>query len=147
MIHYIIDGNNLIGKVKKIKHLQHQNSRETLALRLDGYFQNKNCRVTLHFDGFPNTAIRTGKIRIMYSEKSTADEMIKFEIEAARNRSVITVITSDHNLIEFSRVCRCRVMLSEKFAAEVFGRPQKNEEEEIIGKMSSSEFRRLFGEE
>ena len=59
MLHYIIDGNNLIGKIKHFSNIQKkdkQAAREKLALFLDRYFISKKAKVTLHFDGFENLA-------------------------------------------------------------------------------------------
>lgn len=147
MIHYIIDGNNLIGKVGRLKAMQPQAARETLASRVDGYFMGRRCRVTLHFDGYANLAIPTSKVKIVYSESQKADQKIKLEIEASKNPRLIRLVSSDHNLIEFARVCRCSYQTSESMAEELYSRASEDEEQRIIRSMSSEEFRRLFGED
>lgn len=52
MRHYIIDGNNLIGKIASLQKLQKKNkqsSREKLAFILESYFLGKpNNKVSLH---------------------------------------------------------------------------------------------------
>jgi predicted RNA-binding protein with PIN domain len=56
MKQYIIDGNNLIGKIPSLNILQKkdkQGSREKLAFMVDNYFSQKNAKVFLHFDGHP----------------------------------------------------------------------------------------------
>ena len=58
---YIIDGNNLIGKVKQLNSLQkkdRQTAREKIAFMLDRYFRKKKVKVSLHFDGFQNTPVK-----------------------------------------------------------------------------------------
>lgn len=147
MKHYIIDGNNLIGKIKGLRALQNksgQASREKLAYMLDKYFYGKKVKVTLNFDGFMDLAINTSKLKIQYSEKRTADDLIKFQIELEKNPRVITLISSDHNLAQFARVCRCEVISSEDFAREL-AEKNSDEEEEKKKSIGNEEIKRLFG--
>jgi len=86
--HYIIDGNNLIGKIKSLNQIQKKNkqhSREMLGFILSRYFSIKRALVSLHYDGFENDAIKVLAIKIIYSASSTADEKIKREIERSKN--------------------------------------------------------------
>ncbi len=149
MRHFIIDGNNLIGKIKALHHLQKkakQDSREKLALIISGYFQKKKVSVSLHFDGFTKEKINTGRIKIYYSGKYTADEKIKLEIETIKNPKNITLVTSDSNLAEFGRVCSCSVIKSEEFVRQLNSTNSDDEEENIISKLNSNEeFKKLFG--
>ena len=53
MLSYIIDGNNLIGKISSLMSLQKkdkQASREKLVFLLDRYFSQKKANVTLNLD-------------------------------------------------------------------------------------------------
>ena len=148
MIKYIIDGNNLIGKIKSIQNLQKtekQTAREKLAFLIEDYFRNKNFKVSLHFDGYPNLPINISFTKIIYSRVKTADEKIKDEISASKNPKNLVVITSDNNLKEFARVCSCTIISSEEFSAELTRRSEKNDEEERIKSMNDvEEFKRLF---
>ena len=145
---YIIDGNNLIGKIKSLQKLQKsdkQSAREKLALILESYFHGKKAKVTLHFDGFQNIPIKMTAAKIVYSENKTADDGIKSEISASKNPKLITLITSDSNLREFARVCSTSVISSEDFAAELSRRNDKDEEEQRIRDMNSvEEFKKIF---
>ena len=149
MEHYIIDGNNLIGKVESLYKLQKKNkqlSREKTAFLIDNYFIQKNRKGTLHFDGFENVPIKVNKLRIIYSGKATADEKIKEEIEKSTNRSSLIIISSDHNIIEFAKVCRCRSILSEIFGKSLMQRDLIGEEQKKIDEINNTdEFRKLFG--
>ena len=81
--HYIIEGNNLIGKIPKLWEVQKkdkQSTRERLAFLLERYFHGRKIKVTLHFDGHPNQAIKTGNIKIEYSRNAIAYLNIKQEI-------------------------------------------------------------------
>ena len=73
---YIIDGNNLIGKIPELKGLNKQILREKLAFILERYFFNKKTNVSLHFDGFANAQIQARGLKITYSENRIADDKI-----------------------------------------------------------------------
>ena len=90
MLHYIIDGNNVIGKVPELFKLQKtdkQRSREQLVYFLQKYFRNKKINLTLHFDGYPNSPLSLSKGKIVYSENRTADSLIKENVERVKNRN------------------------------------------------------------
>lgn len=148
MLKYIIDGNNLIGKIKSLQKLQSsdkQSAREKLAYLIDNYFNKKKFKVSLHFDGYPNLPINITNAKVIYSLKKTADEKIKDEISSQKNPKNIIVITSDSNLKEFARVCSSKVISSEDFASSITGRGEQNEEEDRINSINDvEEFKRIF---
>ncbi len=146
--HYIIDGNNLIGKIRNLWQLQQkdkQSSREKLAFLLDRYFYNKNIKVTLHFDGHPAGTIKTNKAKIVYSENKIADQKIKEEIEHSKNPKVIAVISSDQNVMDFAKVCSCTTITSENFAKDILRKKEDDDEESIQKSISDKEMKKLFG--
>ena len=81
---YIIDGNNLIGKIKSLWKLQKsdkQMSRVKLVIMIDQHFASKKIEISLHFDGFQNDPIPSAKSKLYYSNKSSADSKIRKEID------------------------------------------------------------------
>lgn len=147
MRHFIIDGNNLIGKMQALKSKDKISERENLAFILERYFSKKKIKVSLHFDGHPNLPIKVTGIKIFYSGGRTADEMIKQEIERSSSRKNTTLISSDNNLREFARVCSCSVVSSEEFVREINSTQTDDEENKIIESMKQNkdEFKKLFG--
>ncbi|HMN25088.1 MAG TPA: NYN domain-containing protein [Ignavibacteriaceae bacterium] len=149
MLNYIIDGNNLIGKVASLKGLQNKDkhaSREKLVFMLDRFFITKKANVTLHLDGYPNEKINSSKMKIIYSENLTADEKIKKQISQSKSPRNIIVITSDSNLAQFAKVCSATVTSSELFVAEINKSSSSADEETIIKSMNNiDEFKKLFG--
>lgn len=146
--HYIIDGNNLIGKIKNLWELQktdRQSSRERLAFTVDRYFSQKKFSVSLHFDGHPGDAIRTSKIKIVYSENKTADSKIKEEIDHFKNPKLITVVSSDNNIAEFAKVNSCKIVKSESFAKKLNNGNKGSTEEDIIKSIDDDEIKKMFG--
>jgi len=148
MRHFIIDGNNLIGKIPSLFKLQKKDgqlSREKLAFILERYFANKrNNNVSLHFDGFINQIIKISNLKIIYSGKKSADDEIKYEIETEKNRRNLVIITSDHNILQFARVCGCEVMLSEEFAKDIMSSSTEDEEKKREEGIDNDEIKRLF---
>lgn len=149
MKHYIIDGNNLIGKIKSLHQIQKKNkqqSREKLVFKLSRYFRSGKASVSLHFDGFEKDVIRVSGMKIIYSGSLTADEIIKREIEKSKNPKNIILVTSDSNLAEFGRVCSCQVIKSEDFAKLLLSSNSIDEEQTKIDNINSTEeFKKLFG--
>jgi len=151
MIKYIIDGNNLIGKIKHLKELQRKNkqqSREGLVALLNGYFAGKKNKATLHFDGYPNAALHFSKGKTLYSENRSSDSFIREEIDHSKNPKLIILISSDHSLINYARANSCSVIKSEDFYSEVKKISEKNDEEEKINQLKKEKelFQKLFSE-
>lgn len=145
---YILDGNNLIGKsssLSKIQKKDKQSSREKLVYMLDRYFSQKKFTVYLHLDGFPGEALNSSRMKIVYSEKQTADEKIKMQIANSTSRKNITLVTSDLNLAEYGKVCGSKVISCEEFFTLLRTMNDQDDEESIINKMSKTEFLKLFG--
>ncbi|MCP5064680.1 MAG: NYN domain-containing protein [Ignavibacteriae bacterium] len=147
---YIIDGNNLIGKIPQIWNLQKkdkQASRVRLVSLLQLYFSKKNVNVSLHFDGFAADAIPSGKLKIKYSNNKIADIIIKEEIDLSKNPKVLAIVSSDHNIQDYARVNSCTVIKSEDFAKQLSQKKDTAAEEEINKSISNDEMKRLFGVE
>jgi len=147
--HYIIDGNNLIGKIRTLKQLHKKNmkqSAEKLAYMIGRYFEGKKVSINLHFDGFQSEDIKVSGLKIFYSGKFTADERIKSEIGKSRNPKNIILITSDNNLAEFGRVCSSQVIKSEEFSKMILSSGSVDEEKTRIDELNNiNEFRKYFG--
>jgi len=148
MKHYIIDGNNLIGKVKKLSDLQNkdkQSAREQVAYILQNHFSGKKIKMTLHFDGYENMKINPKGGKIIYSESRTADEKIKEQVSSSNSRNNIIVVSSDNGIRNFAKVCGCSLMTSEEFYHSISIKNQIDDEENRIKEMNDvEEFKRLF---
>ena len=148
---FLIDGNNLMGKINSIKKIQNkdkESAREKLVFLVEKYFYNKKGKIFLHFDGFENTPLKLSKGEIIYSDKSSADKNIKEQIERTKSRKNLVVISSDHEIQNFAKVCSCEVLSSEEFAKELATSKKINEEENRIKSINNvEEFKRLFNVE
>jgi predicted RNA-binding protein with PIN domain len=135
MHHYIIDGNNLIGKIKTLQLLQkrdQQSSREGLVNLINRYFAGKKVKLSLHLDGFSKTPLHLSKGKINYSDNYSADYFIRKEIENSKNPKLLILVSSDRSLINFARVCSCSILTSENFKTEMEKGLEKNEEAEKL---------------
>ena len=145
---YIIDGNNLIGKIRSLSIIQSkdkQASREKLTFLVDRYFANKKFEVTLHFDGFANQKIDTSRVKIVYSNKLSADEKIKKQIDSERDKRNTIVVSSDNSIKEYSRVCSCDIILSEDFGKEITKTKHQDDEETRIKEINDVDaFKKIF---
>jgi len=145
---YIIDGNNLIGKISELWSLQMKDrfmSRVKLVKMLDQYFSNKNVNVSLHFDGFSGDAIPSSKMKIYYSNNQAADIKIKHEIDSSKNPKVIEVVSSDHEVQNYARINSCTIVKSEDFSKLMRQTKSKSTEEEINKSIDDDEIKRMFG--
>ena len=147
---YLIDGNNLMGKIKSLFALQQkdkQASREQLVFLLDKYFKTQKNKCVLYFDGFPSITIASDFLKIKYSQKQTADDLIREDISNAANRKNLMVITSDLAVAGFAKACSTEVMKSEVFAKQALQSKAGEDESGIIDKLTNqtAEFKKLFG--
>ena len=135
MNHYIIDGNNLIGKIKALHQMQRkdkQSSREGLVNYLNGALAGKKIKLTLHLDGFSSTPLHLSKGKIVYSQNKTSDHYIRKEIDDSQNPKLIILITSDHSLMNYGKVNSCNVLKAEDFYKEIEKAGERNIEQEKI---------------
>ena len=149
MKHYIIDGNNLIGKIKALNQIHRKNKKQStdkLAFMIGRYFSNRKANVSLHFDGVQADVVRVTGIKIIYSGNVTADEKIKNEIEQSKNPKNIILVTSDRNVADFGRVCSCQLIKSEEFSKQLLSTGFSDEEKTKIDELDNpEEFKKLFG--
>jgi predicted RNA-binding protein with PIN domain len=147
---YFIDGNNLIGKIPSLQKKLKSDKvfvREELVVLLDRAFASLNHKVTLFFDGFMNGLINSSKMSIVYSNSRPADLVIKDEIDRSKNPRNIIVVSSDFEVINYSKKCSCESMTCEDFISRFFSKGNEKEELEKIKALEkqNDEFKKLFG--
>jgi len=120
---FVIDGYNLVYKSSVLKKIIDEDlniAREKLILQLDNFFSSKRASVYVVFDGNSDltylNSYRTPNIRVLFSKKNQkADILIKKIIDESKNKSLITVISSDHEVYQYAKVSRCKAIKSEEF--------------------------------
>lgn len=149
MNHYVIDGNNLIGKIKYLKSLQKkdkQGSRAGLVKLLNKFFAKKKSNISLHLDGFANQPLSLAKGKIIYSGNRQSDILIKEEIDRSQNPKLIVLVTSDRNLMNYGKICSCTILKSEVFYYSIENSAIKDDEDQKIKQLEKErvEFEKLF---
>jgi predicted RNA-binding protein with PIN domain len=146
MKEYVIDGNNLLHKLKGQPGLKDmQTARESLSLKIDRYFLGKNVKVIIYYDGFQKLPIKTSQVKVVYSERTEADEKIKKHIEKSSNSRNIILISSDDEIKRLAQACAAGIINSESFAAMLTENKAEDDEEKRINNLDEDEFKRLFG--
>ena len=120
---YLIDGHNLIGKMRDIS-LSSFNDEAQLINRLQEFCRIKHKSVEVYFDGAPPGSVRNqsfGSLKVFYvSKRITADSQIIRRLrklgKAARNW---TVVTSDRQIQSEAHAQHAVVITSEDFAKEM----------------------------
>ncbi|HLP17717.1 MAG TPA: NYN domain-containing protein [Bacteroidota bacterium] len=154
--HYIIDGYNVIHAIPSLKKLLTRDAvlaREELIGHVAGLTHRKKFRGTIVFDGQKppaEFASARAPIHVVYAAPLSADEKIKQLIEHAPNRAWLVVISSDHEILNFARVCACTTHTSKYFARMLFetdtGGEEKSDSAGGLSKSQVDEWLRLFGE-
>ncbi len=156
MQHFLIDGYNVIHAIPALKKLLAQDSdsaREQLIHLISKLTIKRKFRCTVVFDGDqPKSRIKHSShapIHVVYSSPQSADAKIKQMIEHSKNRSLLVIISSDREILNFARVCACTTHTSKHFANLLFAEETSDGEEKDSSTLSKSqvnEWLRIFGE-
>ena len=113
----IIDGNNLIHKIPHLKKLflKDMEAAQSALIETVKSHNGKGDKIMVVFDGLG----KINKPEVTYSKDITADEVIRKKIENFSNTRLLKVVSSDHEIINFARVCGCEVRKSEDFWNEL----------------------------
>jgi len=149
MKQFLIDGNNLLFKIKKLDKLvkkDRQSAREKLAFMIDDYFSAKGNSVIIYFDGYENVQIKVTKAKIIYAENQNADSKIKRQIESSKNPKNLVIVSSDiKDIIDYAKKFGCEILSSEKFSELLTSHFNKsNGDEKLRAGISVSESKKWF---
>ena len=120
---YLIDGNNLLGRIAP-HELRERSGREGLVVRLLAFQRVTRARIHLVFDGNPEvtpTDIAVNpKFTVHYpGEGQSADDVIKDMIAGQTDRRRFFVVTSDRAIREMARKKGIETVTSDEFAREL----------------------------
>ncbi|HUX60306.1 MAG TPA: NYN domain-containing protein [Ignavibacteriaceae bacterium] len=146
---YIIDGNNLIFKIKSLEKLVNNDKqaiREKLAYMVNNFFYGRKVNVTLHFDGYEKIHLSLPNLKIIYSMNEKADVKIKHQIDSSKNPRNIIVVSSDIEIKNFARVNGCQVLSSLEFSRMLKDNPNKSiRDEKSDISISTKDWEKIFG--
>ncbi len=124
----LIDGFNLIYKFPELESFMYygqlNKAREGLLEILRDYQKIRKGGITVVYDGKKEPSIeirseRIGSIDVYYSLDYSADYLIKQFIKKDMNPKMITVVTSDKDIIFYVNRFGAKNITSEKFAEHV----------------------------
>lgn len=123
MQHFIIDGYNVIHAIPALKKTLAHNAASARELFIHSVAQlthQKKFRCTIVFDGVAPADFSKqsppAPVHVLYSSPLTADAKIKQMIEQSKKRSLLVIISSDREIINFAKVCSCQIYTSTHFA-------------------------------
>jgi predicted RNA-binding protein with PIN domain len=99
---YFLDGNNLIGHVRRTARPSRED-RAALISEVADRLRRTKARAVLFFDGASDRGSSLGALRIHASDGASADDQIVDEIRRARASIEITVVTADRDLARRAR--------------------------------------------
>jgi hypothetical protein len=114
---YLLDGNNLIGSVRRTARPSEQD-RDALVAELADRLRRTRARATLFFDGPAGERSRTlGSLTIRTPSGGSADDAILREVAASSSPRDCVVVTADRGLAGRARDAGARVVSPGEFFA------------------------------
>lgn len=109
----IIDANNLIHKVSKLKIAFYQNPENAQLSLIETVLSKHKSKDKLIFvfDGFGNSTRKN----VIFSGKISADEVIRKYIEENYNKKMLTVVSSDNEVMRLAKLYSCAAIKVEDF--------------------------------
>lgn len=120
---YLIDGNNLLGRVAP-HELREPSGRDGLVARLLAFQRVTRARIHLVFDGNPESTPTDIAVNPKFTihhpgEGGSADDVIRDMIAAQADRRRFFVVTSDRALREVAKKKGLAAVTSDVFAREL----------------------------
>jgi predicted RNA-binding protein with PIN domain len=121
---YLIDGNNLIGRIPHLS-LDDPRSKYILVAQLRIFQKITKRKVILVFDGPPDIELlgdryQSKKFVILYpSDEENADTVIEAQIEKQTNFQHFTVVTSDREIKAYAHMNKAKVIDCDSFSKEL----------------------------
>jgi len=153
--HFIIDGYNVIHTIPSLKKLLAHDggqAREQFGYLASRLTYRKKIRCTIVFDGARPPEIHPAPshspVHIIYSAPLSADAKIKSMIDQSKNRSLLVVVSSDREILDYARVCACTTHTSKYFSNLLFEEAGQGEEKDAtaLSRTQIDEWLRIFGE-
>ena len=112
---YLIDGNNLIGHTKSISYKDPQ-ARQQVLDRIAKFLESRHRKATIIFDGTAEPLRKTRWMQLVFSGPGrTADDLIRKQVEAARSRKGLCVVSSDNGVYGYARSCGVEALKCHEF--------------------------------
>ena len=137
-MNYLIDGHNLIAKLKSIS-LDDPNDEAKLIIQLRRWTAaSRGRRITLFFDGgLPGglaSSLSSSRVSVVFaSAGSTADELIINRMKKINNSQEYVLVSSDGEVKSAATMKNVRTISAQAFAAQVDQLDQPQNDENDLG--------------
>jgi len=120
---YLIDGNNLLGRIAP-HELRERSGRDGLVVRLLAFQRVTRARIHLVFDGNPEPTPTDVPVNLKFTihypgEGQSADDIIRDMIDRQTDRRRFFVISSDRAIRELAKKRGLEPVTSDVFAREL----------------------------
>jgi len=112
---YLIDGNNLIGRTKRLS-LKRSNCRQQLIDHLIPFCNKRNKQALVFFDASWEPLRKGQRIEVKFSGPNrTADDPIRRAVEHSTAPKNDCVVSSDNEVYGYTRVCGSQALRCHEF--------------------------------
>ncbi len=124
MLHFIVDGYNLINKIPTIRNFSLQEKRLYLISLLEEFKRKISTRnkISIIFDGRNTLFSRKSlsrSIEVVFSRGEEADSLIKKLVRNSKNPGSLIVVTEDKSIISYVKNCGVSCKKSSEFLREL----------------------------
>jgi hypothetical protein len=143
---YLLDGNNLIGSVRRSARPSDAD-RTAFIAEIADRLRATRARATIFFDGpAGERPTSLGSLSVRVADERGADDAIVREVEKAAAPAEVIVVTADRGLGSRVRSAGGKVLGPSEFF-ERFGTRTTPASREMAGKVDVDEWMRYFGDE
>ncbi len=143
---YLLDGNNLIGRVRRTSKPSAED-RAALVAEIAGRLRQTRAKATIFFDGpAGERASSLGSLSVRVPSSGSADDAIVREVERAKAPGEAVVVTADRGLGSRCRDAGAKVCSPDEFFAR-FGTGPAVTGKDAAGKVDVDEWMRYFSDE
>ncbi|HEX4439845.1 MAG TPA: NYN domain-containing protein [Thermoanaerobaculia bacterium] len=142
---YVLDGNNLIGSVRRASRPS-EADRQALVAEVAERLRRTRARATIVFDGPSGSGGGLGTLTVRGAGPEGADEMIVRAVAAARSPAEMIVVTADRELARRVRDAGGKVCAPPDFFRR-FGAGETDAPRPAPGHVDVDEWTAWFGDE
>jgi len=144
---YFLDGNNLIGRVRRTARPSPED-RAALVAEIAGRLRQTRAKATIFFDGpAGERASSLGSLSVRVPSGGSADDAIVREIERAAAPGEAVVVTADRGLASRCRDAGAKVCSPDDFFARFGAAQAAPAGREAAGKVDVEDWMRYFEDE
>lgn len=133
MLQYIIDGFNVVHKISSLKRSATPRADLIHFIKKHKLTGSHNNKVTVVFDGAPSQEIISEPwVKIMYSDRCPADDLIIAQIKKTKNTSQLIVVSDDREIRDCAKAYRARsVKVLDFITPKRTGKPKIKDQKDI----------------